>query len=802
MIPALLIGCFPTAVLCQTGHTAIYGKIIDADSNGIAFAKVLLLKAPDSVFVEGVVTDELGLFVFTGVTDGIYQFESSRVGYSKYRSQPIVISGEDKLDLNTIILSINELEEVTVKGDKPLYEMALGKMVINVQSSISSAGLTVLDVLERSPGIAINRQNSTISIGGKEGLIVLLNGKRNRLPSEALYQMLAGLSASNVEKIEVMTVPPAHYDADGDAGFINIVMGKSADGTGTHAHLTTGLRYGTDLDGNFSLGLNHQGRKLSWFGDYSFNLFIKDEFWESYRESSNSRESLTTMNHTDRNVDRTVHHYQLGIDYSILPSLTLSGLVGGYSNLYQLKAPGIVSFDYSTSPDTLIKLAMSERNLWKYQMGNINLRYALPKQLLDLNIDYLSYANTAPSAYHDRYYSFSHTLIRKEDSRIAKATPINLWVAKIDHSINLGLSSVLEYGIKGTFSKLTNEVVHESKQNFSWVRNPELSNNAVLVENILAMYSSIKMEPDSNTVINAGIRYEHTLTDLSSAEDGQLVDKKYGEFFPSLFIWRRLKGDHALQLSYGRRITRPSYNQMAPFVIFIDPYTYFAGNVDIVPIFSHTVKAEYTFMSYLFFIQYSGERDLILPHQPHMAPDSDMLTFISDNIDQRRTFSASLSFPLRFREWWELQNSLSANVQSVKSELNGEFYEAKQNGIQYNMTHTFQLPKDYRLELSGFYTSPTTNGYFNWKATGAVGVGLQKEFSGGGSLRLSCSNIFQTNQLRWKSYGYTKIYLEGRMGADPRTVSLTYTRDFGNSQVKGARKRTSGSQEEQKRVTN
>jgi len=142
------------------------------------------------------------------------------------------------------------------------------------------------------------------------------------------------------------------------------------------------------------------------------------------------------------------------------------------------------------------------------------------------------------------------------------------------------------------------------------------------------------------------------------------------------------------------------------------------------------------------------------------------------------------------------------NVQSVKSELNGEFYEAKQNGIQYNMTHTFQLPKDYRLELSGFYTSPTTNGYFNWKATGAVAVGLQKEFSGGGSLRLSCSNIFQTNQLRWKSYGYTKIYLEGRMGTDPRTVSLTYTWDFGNSQVKGARKRTGGSQEEQRRVTN
>jgi|GEM_PF-146955 len=803
MMPVLFIFCFPGGLLCQTIQTDVYGKISDADSNGIAYANVLLLNERDSILVEGAVTDELGGFVFTGIAKGTYRIESSRVGYLRSYSQPIIVSDEGKLILSPIVLLLNELEEVTVKGDKPLYEMAVGKMIINVQSSVTSTGLSVIDILERSPGITVNRQNNSFSVGGKDGVIVLMNGKRNRMPVEGLYQMLAGMSASNIEKIEVMTVPPANYDADGDAGLINIVLQRGGEGIGTHARLTTGLSYGTDPHGNFTLGLNHQGQKISWYGDYSINVIVRDEIWESYRASSNDRESLATFNNTDRNVDRTVHNYQLGFDYAISPTLMWSGLVSGYSNLFRLNAPAIASYDYSISPDTLVELTMSERNLWKHQMGNLNLRYALPKQVINLNLDYLTYRSTAPSNYHDNYYSELGSFIREEESRIAKNTPINLWVAKVDHSVNWGRSSVLESGIKGTFSKLTNEVVYEFKQGSSWVRDPSLSNYSVLEEDILATYSSIKIEPDSNTIINAGIRYEYSLTDLTSAEHGQLVDRKYGEFFPSFFIWRRLKSsDHAVQVSYGRRITRPSFNQMAPYVIFIDPYTFFAGNVTIVPTFTHSVKVDYSIKSFMFSLQYSSDKDLILRHQPHMTPDSDILTFIADNIDSRKTLSASLTFPLKLRDWWEFQSSLTTNVQSVNSELNEEFYKVKLYGIQYNMSHTFQLPQNYKLEFVGFYASPTTNGYFNWKAMGAVNIGMQKEFDSGGILRVNCKDIFQTNQLRWKSYDGTDIYISGRMRTDPRTLSVTYIRELGNSKIKDARKRTVGSEEEQRRVSN
>lgn len=802
LMPALIVISFPIGSFCQSSLSSIYGKVSDVDSNGIAYASVVLLNEPDSFLVKGAVADESGHFVFTAVPIGTYRVQPSMVGYLKPHPLSITISAAGDVRLAPMVLLINELEEVLVKATRPLYEMEIGKMVINVQSSITSAGLSAMDVLERSPGITVNRQNNTFSLGGKEGVVVLMNGKRSRLPMEGLYQVLSGLSAGNIEKIEIMTVPPANYDADGDAGFINIVMQRDSGTIGTHAGLTVGLSYGTDLHGNLGLNLSHQGNRMSWFANYSFNTIFRDETWQSYRQSSNERESFSTINNADRNVDRIAHNYQAGFDYSINAQLAFSGLVSGYNSLFKLNAPTIATFDYSTSPDTLINLTMGERNEWEHILGNVNLRYSFKNQVLNANLNYLTYANSAPSAYDNSYYLGSGLFIRDEKNRIAKDTPIKMWVVKFDHSLLIGKSSVLESGIKGTFSDLVNEVNYEAQRQNTWLRNPTYSNSSVLIEDIVAVFSSIKIEPDSNTVINAGIRYEHTLTNLETVEDGLVVDRSYGEFFPSLFFSKKISRDHSVLFSYGRRITRPSFNQMAPYVIFIDPYTFFAGNVNILPSFTHTVKGDYVFKSFVFSLQYGRDKDLILRHQPHMTPDSNVLTFVADNIDRRNTVTASVSFPLRVMEWWELQNNLTVNRQSVDSELNGEVYQVKQNGFQFNMTQTFKLAKDYRLELAGNYTSRTINGYFNWKPRGFVNLGLQKEFENGGVLRVACTDIFKTNVLRWKSYDDTSIYIEGRMRTDPRTLAVTYAHEFGNSKVKAMRKRSVGSEEEQLRVSN
>ncbi|CAN0532145.1 unnamed protein product, partial [Scytosiphon promiscuus] len=172
------------------------------------------------------VSDENGHFKISNFPSGTYLVNSYMVGYDKAYTTINFENSAEKKTIRTIKLvkSTTELDEVTVRAIKPLYEIEMGKMGVNVQSRVTSAGLSAIGVLERSPGVMVNRQNSSLALNGKNGVIVLFNGKRSRMPIEAVFQLLEGLNASDIETIEIMTVPPAKYDADGDAGFINIVM--------------------------------------------------------------------------------------------------------------------------------------------------------------------------------------------------------------------------------------------------------------------------------------------------------------------------------------------------------------------------------------------------------------------------------------------------------------------------------------------------------------------------------------------------------------------------------------------------
>lgn len=358
-------------------QSGIQGRVYDVDSNGIAFANVLLLNKEDTLLIRGAVTDENGNFHIGDLRTGTYRIESSMIGYSKTVLPTVNLTNPGNLVLGPIILQedLNELEEVLVKASKPLYEVEMGKMVINVQSSITSAGLSAIDVLERSPGVYVNRQENSISVGGKDGVAVLMNGKRSRMPMEALYQMLAGLNAADIEKIEIITVPPAGYDSDGDAGFVNIVMKRNSGTLGTGATLATGLGYGSGPQANFSLNLNHQGKKLNWFGSYSLHYLDHLAEWESYRESNNGWETVLTSNMADRTHKRTAHNYQFGVDFLISERLIVSGLVSGYDNKIRIAAPTLAFIDYSISTDTLIESSIDEIRHWKHGMGNVNLQY-------------------------------------------------------------------------------------------------------------------------------------------------------------------------------------------------------------------------------------------------------------------------------------------------------------------------------------------------------------------------------------------------------------------------------------------
>ncbi|MEK6478178.1 TonB-dependent receptor [Catalinimonas sp. 4WD22] len=786
-------------------QSSIQGSIHDNQHKGLAYANVLLRSQSDSVLVKGAVSDEEGHFSLADVPNGSYFIEYYMIGYTKTYSPPLEIQKKDLLSVGIITLAedTQELDEVVIQASKPLYEMKMGKMVINVQSSITSAGLSAIDVLERSPGVFVNRQNNVFSLSGKEGVIVLMNGKRSRMPMEAVYQMLAGMNAGDIEKIEIMTVPPSKYDADGDAGFINIITKKGNGVVGTHGTFTGSLGHGSGKLANTSVSLNHQGRRLSVYVNYSLNYTEQLQRWRNQRESENDVESVSSLNISNRNTDRTTHNYQFGFDYLLGTNTIFSGLMSGYNNRFQMVAPTYSVFNYTLSTDTLIDLRMLETNRWKHLMGNINLQHTFPQgQVLNANLDYLTYNNANPSHYSNNYYAGDESLVREEENRITKDTPIDIWVAKLDYSINIGSSITLESGVKGTFSDLINDVAFEENKEGNWIKEPAYSSNANLTEDILAAFSSLKIEIDDATTLQAGLRYEHTNTYLESQEEGELVARNYGNFFPSLFLSRKLSKDHILQFSYGRRITRPTFNEMAPFVVFLDPYTFFSGNANILPTFTHNIKGDYAYKSFMFSLQYSMDKNVIMRFQPQIDQETNMLIFVSDNIDRRNTIAATFTLPFQVTPWWEMQNNLTANWQMIDTDLNGEYYQRTQKGFQANSTHTFRLPHKFTLELAGNYSSPVINGYFNWLARGFVNLGIQKEFNNNGSLRFSCNDIFETTQLRWKTHESASFLLDGRLKFEKRQFIITYTQKFGNNKVKGARQRSGASAAEQNRVTN
>jgi hypothetical protein len=783
----------------------ILGKVHDSQSKGLAFANVLLKSVPDSLLIKGTISDETGSYLFSEIPKGEYFVEVFLMGYSKSYTQGFIFSGIEKNELEgiTVVEEDTNLEEVTVMATRPFFELEQGKMVVNVSNSISVAGLSVIDVLDRSPGVMVNRQSNSLSILGKNGVVILMNGHRFRMPMEAAYQMLAGLNSSDVEKIEIITVPPANYDADGDAGFINIEMKKNNGMIGTNGSLTVGQGYGSGYNGNMSFNLNHQGPKFSWFGILSSTYVNQEAIWESFRGNNNGFEDIGIDSYTDRFSTRKSINYQAGFDYKLSESTILSGLVSGYENRWDMTAPSITTSSFSISPDSLFRMNTIEKNSWSHIMGNINLQHTFKNgQVISTNIDYLTYKNSNPSWYTIMNYDESNDLIDSEEFRITKDTPIDLWVADMNHSMKIGNSVSVESGFRGTFSKLTNTVVFEEKLGSDWILDPNFSSDGLLNEDILAAFSSAKIKFDEKTSLNAGVRYENTKTNLTTVTGEKIVDRHYGDFFPTAFLSRKINADNLVQVSYGRRITRPTFNQMAPFVMFSDPFSFFAGNENILPTYTNTFKTDFSHKSMIFFVQYSMDKNLIAAFQPTLDEETNTVFLRTENIDQSQTVAMMVAFPLKITSWWETQNNFTANYQKVNSELDGEVYEVDQKGLQVVLTNTFTLPKKYSIELMGYYTSPTLNGYFKWLSRGFVNLGVQKDFEKAGVLRLSCNDIFETSQMRWKSIEGADLEFSGRFKFEKRVFMATYTYKFGNSKIKGTRNRKVGSQEEQRRVTN
>jgi hypothetical protein len=792
--------------ICAAQST-IHGKVVNSKNEAAVNATVMLLHSKDSSLIKAMVSDNNGAYVFNNVDNGSYLIASNFLGYKQAYSNIFTTDrSHNDMAVENIMLAEEtvQLKDVSVTTKKPLLEQKIDRLIINVASSITSAGNTALEVLERSPGVIVDRQNNTIAINGKDGVVVMINGKINHMPASGVIQWLNGMGANNIEKIELITTPPANLDAEGNAGYINVVL-KQNNNYGTNGSFTGTLGYGKGWVSQAGMNINHRKGKVNMYGDISYSRTKGPLTADIYNKISNAGVITETNFHGDRTDTIRNITGRFGLDWQTGAKTIAGILVSGYDNRYTQAEHNTSSILINGNLDTTIYHNNNEINHWSNYSANLNLQHDFNENnKLLLNADYIHYYNNQPVNYHSLYYDKDGEFVYDQLFRSGKTTPMDFWVGAADYSKKINKNIDLETGIKQTFSSFDNNISFERLIQNAWIKDDSLSANYKMKEDYSAAYFSFDITINSNTAAKAGLRYEHTNSNLGTEDVKNIVDRHYGNFFPAISISLKLNEKSTIDFSYSKRITRPTFNDLAPFTYYVNENTLITGNPSLQPSLINKLQADYTVKQYLFSLSYSKENNAFARFQPHTDSVNNKIVLTAENLINQKTASALMVIPFNLTKWWSTQLSVTGVWQQTNALYKGEQVSLEQAHVSINANMRFTLPHNFSAEITGKYQSEQLFGIYRQAPTGTLDVGLRKKLPGKwGSLILNATNILNTEIIKWSvDLPEQNLVNAFTIRNTLPTLKLTYSRNFGNNDLKGKRERSTGAEDENGRVHN
>jgi len=783
---------------------------VTADDKPLAAATISLLKVRDSALIKLTVADADGKFVFDKTNNGKYIIAINNIGYQIYYSKVFIIDEQHpSINLATIVLqpaTTATLSSVLVIAKKPLIERKADRTIVNVDAFISNTGSNALEVLEKSPGVQVDN-NDEISLKGKSGVAIYIDDKPTYLSGADLANYLKSLPASMLDKIEIMTTPPAKYDAAGNAGIINIKTKKNKT-KGFNGNLSISARQGIYGDSRNSFNFNYRYNKFNLFGNIapsggkSFDdLTIKRWYVNPDGSPQSSFSQLTNIVRSYTGVNT-----KLGVDFS-LNKKTILGFV--YSNVTRPSNEKRYNdgsfFNTQKVMDSIILADNHEKEKFKNNSYNVNYRYQFDSvgKELSIDVDYINYNTNNNQLFKN--YSYTSANILKTSDELSGSLPSNLdiYSFKTDYTLPFKKKSKFETGVKASYISTDNIAAYFTTVNNSTTPDYEKTNHFIYKENINAAYVNFSTEIKRFS-LQLGLRAENTISEGHQLGNVVKPDssfkKNYTNLFPTVFASYKLDSNtNAINFSYSRRIDRPYYADLNPFISPLDKFTYYAGNPFLNPQFTHHFELAHVYKNMLTtsfsFDHIKDEMDETIELQGN--------TFISrtGNIGKKDVASISMDATLKPTKWWTLLPFVNYVYLHTQSKIYTENVNTKSGFWSGTITNQFAFTKGWSMEMLTRGRSRIIDGQFNLKPTAIINISAQKKIlKDKGSVKINCQDIFRTrsnegyiNSLKGGSGFYTNFF-------DSRAIVLAFSYRFSKGAKAKEVRNTGGAESEQNRV--
>jgi hypothetical protein len=797
MFTVLLATAFAVSAQAQSG-ARIAGSLKDAEGKPLAAATVSLLRAKDSSLAKLALTDKTGQYEFAGIKEGQYLVSYTSVGYDRQFSKTFDATGSVDMPAMALVRSSKEMAGVTVAVRRPLVEARMDKMIVNVDASPTNAGSSALEVLEKAPGVTVDKDGN-ISLKGKTGVIVLVDGKQTYMSGQDLTNLLRNMPASQLDQIEIMTQPSAKFDASGNSGVLNLRTKKGLQ-KGFNGSVNLSYVQARYPKAPQSFNLNWRTSKVNVFSTLSYS------YWEGFNKLNIFRRFPGRIfdQESEPHFKSNNFNGRVGVDYSIDKKTTVGVILnGGYSiRRNDLFSHTTISNDQGVI-ESFNQAVSDNKDIWKNFGANANFRRLLKKQGAEItaDMDYIIYRTSSDQLINN----ISYTPLMAQDGnpyllfgRLPGKTDIVS--GKVDVVLPMKTAGKLEFGAKSSFVKNDNDAPYLSKD---WTANKDTvdarSNHFIYEENINAGYVNWS-DQMAKWSYQLGLRLEHTHSIGTSLTSKNRVARDYAQLFPTAFVSYKVNDKNTLGLSYSRRLVRPAYPDLNPFQRILDKYTYQQGNPYLTPMFSHNIELSHNFKGIVNTVfNYTKTTDII----NDILKQSGTTTFqTKENIAASRNIGLAVSVNLQLKKWWFLNAYVNGYNNHFSGIVNNEPLDVSMTAWMANMSNQFRLNKGWTLEMNGFYRSTTQDaGIIVARPMGVVSFGVSKSIlKNMGTIKLNLNDPFYIQKFR----GYTKFHdidMDIKSQWDNRRVGISFNWRFSKGQsAPQQRKRTSSAQDEQNRV--